>query len=96
MDLAKDDRFAVVGINYKDQPENARRFLGSLGNPYSAIGVDRNGRAAIELGVYGVPETFVIGKDGRIRHKFIGPLSGQAVAETLMPEIEKALEAAGS
>ena len=74
MEIAKDPAVRVVGINYKDNPENARRFLGALGNPYSAIGVDPNGRAAIDWGVYGVPETFVVGPDGRIRHKHIGPL----------------------
>ncbi len=74
MELAKDPAFRVVGINYKDLSENARRFLGALGNPFQAVGVDANGRAAIDWGVYGVPETFVIGPDGTIRHKHIGPL----------------------
>ena len=74
VDLAKDASVRVVGINYKDNPENARRFLGSLGNPFVAVGVDPNGRAAIDWGVYGVPETFVVGPDGAIRHKHIGPL----------------------
>ncbi|MBL8577654.1 MAG: DsbE family thiol:disulfide interchange protein [Mesorhizobium sp.] len=91
--LAGDGRFALVGLNYKDSTENARRFLGSLGNPYSAIGVDSSGRTAIDWGVYGVPETFLVGKDGKILYKHIGPLSEQAVADTLMPEIEKALAA---
>jgi len=90
-ELAKDKRIRLVGINYKDQPENARRFLGDLGNPYAAIGVDRQGRAAIDWGVYGVPETFVIGADGIIRYKFIGPLTDETAAGVLMPEIEKAL-----
>jgi cytochrome c biogenesis protein CcmG, thiol:disulfide interchange protein DsbE len=74
MEVAKDPSVRVVGINYKDNPENARRFLGALGNPYAAIGVDPNGRTAIDWGVYGVPETFVVGPDGRVRHKHIGPL----------------------
>ncbi len=73
MDLARAGG-RVVGINYKDNPENARRFLGALGNPFAAVGVDPNGRTAIDWGVYGVPETFVIGPDGTIRHKHIGPL----------------------
>lgn len=89
MDLAKDASVRVVGINYKDNPENARRFLGALGNPFTAVGVDPNGRAAIEWGVYGVPETFVIGPDGTIRHKHIGPLT----PETL-PSFQAALRAA--
>jgi cytochrome c biogenesis protein CcmG, thiol:disulfide interchange protein DsbE len=74
VELAKNPAVRVVGINYKDNPENARRFLGSLGNPFAAVGIDPNGRAAIDWGVYGVPETFVVGPDGTIRHKHIGPL----------------------
>jgi len=91
--LAKDNRIRLVGINYKDQAENARRFLGDLGNPYAAIGVDRQGRTTIDWGVYGVPESFVVGADGIIRYKFIGPLSDETAANLLMPEIEKALAA---
>ncbi len=64
----------IVGLNYKDEPENARRFLGALGNPFSAVGVDRAGRLAIEFGVYGVPETFLIGRGGIILSKHVGPL----------------------
>ena len=73
--LSQDKRFSIAGLNYKDAPENARRFLGSLGNPYAAVGVDPNGRASIDWGVYGVPETFIVGPDGTIRHKHIGPLT---------------------
>ncbi|HEX2726850.1 MAG TPA: DsbE family thiol:disulfide interchange protein [Beijerinckiaceae bacterium] len=73
--LARNPSVRVVGINYKDNPENARRFLGALGNPFAAVGIDPSGRAAIDWGVYGVPETFVIGPDGTIRHKHIGPLA---------------------
>jgi cytochrome c biogenesis protein CcmG/thiol:disulfide interchange protein DsbE len=91
--LSEDKRFEIAGLNYKDEPENARRFLGSLGNPYSAIGVDGAGRTAIDWGVYGVPETFLVGKDGKILLKHVGPLSAQAVADDLMPAIEKALAA---
>jgi cytochrome c biogenesis protein CcmG/thiol:disulfide interchange protein DsbE len=75
VDLAKDPSIRVVGINQRDNPDNARRFLGSLGNPYAAVGVDPNGRASIDWGVYGVPETFIVGPDGTIRHKHIGPLT---------------------
>jgi cytochrome c biogenesis protein CcmG/thiol:disulfide interchange protein DsbE len=74
MELAKNPAVRVVGINYKDNPDNARRFLRDLGNPFAAIGADSSGRAAIDWGVYGVPETFVVGPDGTIRHKHIGPL----------------------
>lgn len=90
MELAKDPRVRVVGLNYKDEPENARRFLGALGNPYAAVGVDPAGRAAIDWGVYGVPETFVVGPDGRIRFKFVGPLTPAAVAGPLGDAITRA------
>lgn len=91
--LSRDQRFTIAGLNYKDRPENARRFLGELGNPYHAIGVDDAGRAAINWGVYGVPETFLVGKDGRILYKHVGPLSPEAIAGELLPRIEKALQA---
>ncbi|MCO5064330.1 MAG: DsbE family thiol:disulfide interchange protein [Rhizobiaceae bacterium] len=91
LQLSGNKRFDLAGLNYKDQPDNARRFLGELGNPFSAIGVDEKGRAAIDWGVYGVPETFVIGKDGAILFKHVGPLTADSVRQTLMPEIEKAL-----
>ncbi|CDX30395.1 periplasmic thioredoxin of cytochrome c-type biogenesis [Mesorhizobium sp. SOD10] len=91
--LSQDKRFTLAALNYKDQPENARRFLGDLGNPYQAIGVDPAGRAAIDWGVYGVPETFVIGKDGKIAYKHVGPLTPDSVRALLLPQIEKALSA---
>ncbi len=91
MGLAQDDRYVMAALNYKDKPENARRFLGDLGNPYRSIGVDEAGRTAIDWGVYGVPETFVIGKDGAIAYKHVGPLTPDSVRSALLPEIEKAL-----
>lgn len=91
MQLATDERVVIAGLNYKDKPENARRFLGDLGNPYDAIGVDQNGRAAIDWGVYGVPETFLVGPDGTIRYKHVGPFTPESIRSDLMPEIEKAL-----
>ncbi|MBZ9745781.1 DsbE family thiol:disulfide interchange protein [Mesorhizobium sp. CO1-1-7] len=89
--LAQDKRFAMAALNYKDRPENARRFLGDLGNPFQAIGVDEAGRTAIDWGVYGVPETFVIGKDGKIAYKHVGPLTPESAKELLLPQIDKAL-----
>jgi len=89
--LGEDKRIRVVGLNYKDQPGNARRFLGRYGNPFVAAGTDADGRAAIEWGVYGVPETFVIGRDGRIAFKLVGPITVDNLASTLKPQIEKAL-----
>jgi len=89
--LARDSRLRVIGINYKDEPENARRFLGRYGNPFAAAGADQNGRAAIEWGVYGVPETFVVGRDARIAYKLVGPITTDNLDTVLKPEIEKAL-----
>jgi cytochrome c biogenesis protein CcmG/thiol:disulfide interchange protein DsbE len=80
----------LVGINYKDDPENARRFLGSLGNPYSAVGSDASGRTAVEWGVYGVPESFVVDSEGIIRFKQIGPISPEQLASVVLPQIEAA------
>jgi cytochrome c biogenesis protein CcmG/thiol:disulfide interchange protein DsbE len=91
--LATDRRIRVVGINFKDQPDNARRFLGRYGNPFVANGTDGNGRAAIEWGVYGVPETFVVGRDGRISYKLIGPITPENLERALQPAIERALAA---
>jgi cytochrome c biogenesis protein CcmG, thiol:disulfide interchange protein DsbE len=92
MQLAQDPRIRVAGINYKDQPENARRFLGRYGNPFAASGADPSGRAAIEWGVYGVPETFVVGRDGKIVFKLVGPITPENLQEKLAPAIEKALQ----
>ena len=92
-ELGKDSRLQIVGINYKDAPDNARRFLGRYGNPFGIVGVDGNGRASIEWGVYGVPETFVIGRDGTIAYKMVGPVTPQNFESVLKAEIDKALKA---
>ena len=94
--MAEDTRIRIAGINYKDQPENARRFLGRYGNPYARNGADQSGRASIEWGVYGVPETVLIGRDGRIAYKLVGPITPQNLDSLLKPEIEKALAAPSS
>jgi len=96
MQLAQNPRLRIVGINYKDEAENARRFLGRYGDPFAAAGADISGRAAIEWGVYGVPETFIVGRDGRIAYKLVGPITPENLETTIKPEIEKALGAAGS
>lgn len=90
MQLARRTDFRLVGIANKDEPENSRRFLGTLGNPFSAIGADRDGRVSIDWGAYGVPETFVVDGKGIIRHKHIGPLTEQSIINLLLPEIAKA------
>lgn len=91
MALAKRQDVRLVGVNYKDAPENARGFLESLGNPFALTGVDSAGRAAIEWGVYGVPETFIVNSKGVITYKHIGPLSPQGMREVFLPALEKAL-----
>jgi cytochrome c biogenesis protein CcmG/thiol:disulfide interchange protein DsbE len=91
--LGRDKRLQLVGINYKDAPDNARRFLGRYGNPFGIVGVDGNGRAAIEWGVYGVPETFIVGRDGRVAYKMVGGVTAENFETVLKVEIEKALKA---
>jgi cytochrome c biogenesis protein CcmG/thiol:disulfide interchange protein DsbE len=88
--LSKDKRIQLVGINYKDAPADARRFLNRYGNPYMASGADTNGRQSIDWGVYGVPETFLIGRDGTIAYKLIGPITAENLVKVLEPEIVKA------
>ena len=90
--LSKDKRIQLVGINYKDAPANARRFLNRYGNPFMASGTDENGRTSIDWGVYGVPENFLIGRDGRIAYKLVGPITADNLVKVLEPEIEKALK----
>ena len=92
MQLSQDQRLRVIGINYKDEAENARRFLGRYGNPFGIVGVDSNGRAAIEWGVYGVPETFVVGREGTIVYKLVGPITPDNINSVLKVEIDKALK----
>ena len=90
-ELAKDGRLNIVAINYKDTSENALRFLGELGNPYNAIGIDPNGSAAIDWGVYGIPESYLVSPDGTILYKQVGPFTATSLKEGLYPAIEKAL-----
>lgn len=94
--LALDTRIQLVGINYKDLPDNARRFLSRYGNPFAAVGTDSSGRTGIEWGVYGVPETFIVGRDGRIAFKLVGPVTPANLETSLKPAIEKALAASTS
>jgi cytochrome c biogenesis protein CcmG/thiol:disulfide interchange protein DsbE len=88
--LARDKRIQLVGINYKDTPDNARRFLNRYGNPFVASGADVSGRTSIDWGVYGVPETYLIGRDGTIAYKLIGPITPDNLVRVLDPEIAKA------
>jgi cytochrome c biogenesis protein CcmG/thiol:disulfide interchange protein DsbE len=90
--LSKDKRIKLVGINYKDPPDNARRFLNRYGNPFVAVGVDASGRTSIDWGVYGVPETYLIGRDGTIAYKLVGPVTAENLVQVIEPEIVKALK----
>lgn len=89
-ELAKRPDITLYGLNYKDEPENAVRFLGTLGQPFAAVGADHSGRTSVDFGVYGVPETFVIDGEGTIRYKHIGPLTSEALTGPFAAEIEKA------
>ncbi|HYD15157.1 MAG TPA: DsbE family thiol:disulfide interchange protein [Hyphomicrobium sp.] len=80
----------IYGVNYKDQVESGRRFLGRYGNPFTAVGTDANGRNAIEWGVYGMPETFVINGEGKIAYKHVGPISPESLERKLLPAIAAA------
>ena len=89
MRLAAEKRVAVLGVSYKDKAADSRRFLTQLGDPFAAVGFDPEGRVAIDWGVYGVPETFVVDRQGRIRHRHVGPLTEEALKGTLMPMIAR-------
>lgn len=89
-ELAKRPDITLLGMNYKDEPQNAVEFLNSLGQPFAAVGMDRDGRTAIDFGVYGVPETFIVDGQGIIRYKHIGPLTEAAIAGDMAREIDRA------
>ena len=88
-DLAGRQIVWIVGLNYKDAPADARRWLREFGNPYDIIAVDREGEAGIDWGVYGVPETFVIDREGVIRYKHIGPVDAKVLSEIILPLISQ-------
>jgi len=89
MDLHKRGVLPVHGLDYKDKPDDAASWLAEMGDPYTRTGADLDGRVAIDWGVYGVPETFVIGRDGRIAYKKIGPITPRIMREKLLPLIEQ-------
>jgi len=86
---AQDPGIPFYGINYKDDPAAARRFLGGYGDPYSHIGVDRSGRTAINFGVYGVPEIYVVADDGTVAFRHAGPLTQEVVEAKILPLMRK-------
>jgi cytochrome c biogenesis protein CcmG/thiol:disulfide interchange protein DsbE len=87
--LASKNLVTVVGLNYKDEPGDAARWLEQFGNPYAASVIDRDGRVGIDWGVYGVPETFVIGADGMIKYKHIGPVTHESLEQTILPILKE-------
>jgi cytochrome c biogenesis protein CcmG/thiol:disulfide interchange protein DsbE len=86
--LAKEPGVRLYAINYKDNPDSARRFLGRYGDPFARVGVDPTGRTAIDFGVYGVPETYVITADGKIAYRHVGSLTEQAIKEKILPLLQ--------
>jgi len=90
LEKMSDDGLTLIGINYKDQPENALKFLSDLGDPFAQIGADRAGRTGLEWGVYGVPETFVIDANGKVLYRHPGPLTQRVLDERIFPAIEAA------
>lgn len=88
-ELAKQQAVIIIGLNYKDEPNAAKQWLATLGNPYSDSIMDQDGRIGLDYGVYGVPETFVIDKKGIIRHKLTGPVTPDAIQKDLLPLIGK-------
>jgi cytochrome c biogenesis protein CcmG/thiol:disulfide interchange protein DsbE len=90
--LAKTKGVALVGISWKDTPQAARGWLTEIGDPFERVGSDPSGRAGIDWGVYGVPETYVIDADGRIRYKHVGPLSQEDVASVIVPILNRLTE----
>ena len=95
MELAARDDLLVVGINWKDKPAAAAAFLAKLGNPFDAIGADENGRAGIEWGISGVPESFLVDRDGVVRFRWVGPLDAVTIEDALLPLLAE-LNGAGS
>lgn len=94
LELARRTGISILGVNYKDDPSAARHFIGRYANPYKAVGVDPQGRGAIEWGVYGMPESFIVDAKGRIAYKHVGPISKESLEEKVIPAIEKARAAA--
>ena len=89
MRLSEKEHIPLYGIAYKDRPDDSRRLLAQYGNPYRAVGVDQDGRAGLDFGVYGVPETYLIDGSGHIRKKFTGPMTAQQVQQELLPMLRE-------
>jgi cytochrome c biogenesis protein CcmG, thiol:disulfide interchange protein DsbE len=89
MRLAEENHLPLYGIAYKDRPEDAKKLLGTFGDPYRLVGLDENGDTGLNFGVYGVPETYVIDKTGRIRRRFVGPLTAETISNDLLPLLKQ-------
>lgn len=89
IELAREKVVPIVGLNYKDEPDEAKAWLGKLGDPYVTSVADRDGRVGIDYGVYGVPETFVIDRNGVIRYKQIGPVTADSLGKQIIPLVRK-------
>ncbi len=89
LELARERAVPIHGLDYKDSPDAAARWLDELGDPYTRTGADRDGRVGIDWGVYGVPETYIVDKRGVIRHKVIGPITRAMVSERLLPLVRQ-------
>jgi len=92
LETLADEGIPIYGVNYKDKPGNALGFLDELGDPYAAIGADAKGRMALDWGLYGVPETYVIDGSGEIVLRFAGPITDQILENTIRPAIREARE----
>ena len=91
MEIQRSQLVTIIGLNYKDKQKDARKFLRSMGDPYEMSLADLNGRVGIDMGVYGVPETFVVDRKGIIRYKYIGPINEKALVEKIMPVVRRLL-----
>ncbi len=96
MQLTSRKLVPLHGLNYKDAPDDAAQWLNTMGDPYIRTGADLNGRVAVDWGVYGVPETFVVGADGTIAYKHIGAVTDQALNGTILPMVERLRNGAGT
>src|SRR6201996_7029932 len=89
MRLAEQNHLPLYGVAYKDKPEDSTHLLATFGDPYRQVGVDRDGRVGLDFGVYGVPETYVLDSSGRIRKRFVGPLTAETVDKDLLPLLKQ-------
>ncbi len=90
LDKLAGEGVTILGVNYKDDPEKALKFLGELGNPFKAVGADSQGRTGLDWGIYGVPETFVVDGSGKVVLRFAGPLTQAVIEQTIRPALSGA------